>query len=202
MLDGVDHQFRQSHGDGGRAIQPAGQQNRQGVGFPRRSEDEAALGQQQNSAGPFRQFLLHALKAGEIVRRPAHDGDQNINVIGFGQVVVDPRLDAVDDLGLKVHRRLHDHRNILQNRIALDLGKHFHAVHFGHFPVEENGVVLYVAGGQHGPGLGTVAGLVDHEALRLQAISQGLTVEILVIDNQDPDIRHAGFPAASMVIRI
>ena len=141
--------------------------------------DLAAAGVEAD--GPDGEDLFVVLGHGDAPPQDrAHAGHELAEAEGLGHVVAGAELEAEDDVDLGVAGRHHDDRHRLEGaHLLADLDAGLVGQHdveqdeVGVDPVEEAQRLVAVAGG------------LDGEALAGQARGQGLSIGLLVVDDQD-----------------
>jgi hypothetical protein len=91
----------------------------------------------------------------------------------LGEVILGTRFDAAHHRLHFIERRDHDHREVPQTIVRLDLAQHFVAVHVGHHDVEQH----------------EVEGQLAHLLQRIGAIAHGVHVVSLTFQRRDSTSR-------------
>ena len=144
---------------------------------------------------PHQLLLLVAqallLEAGADARLQQH------RVHRLGQVVLGAQLDAAHDVVQALERRGHDHRQVAQLRVGLQLLEHLEAVHLGHLDVEQQQVEAARAR-SISSATRPFSAQRDAMALQLQAARQQQAVDLVVVDDQQARavLSHGAAPSA------
>jgi|GEM_PF-7062582 len=119
-----------------------------------------------------------------IVNRAAHDGFQDIAVIGLGQVIISAGLEAFDHVLVFGFRGLHHNRNMLHHFVFLDVGEQLHTVECRHHAVENYGIEAFGTGFEQAPGFLPVVGGDQFIIIVFQVRADNIEVDWLVVNYQ------------------
>ena len=107
----------------------------------------------------------------------------------LGQVVLGAHLDALDHAVELVERRRHDHRDVAEMRVELQLRQHLVTVELGHQDVEQHQVEVLAT--QQVERLAAVLREGDGVPLLLQTAAEQKAVHPVVVGDQDRSGREA-----------